>query len=75
MVLSSTLPSVGAGALKNRDDPKILGTSKVGWVFSDVDDATDTLFFFVLHRNLGCYKLLLRSTRRLRLSVREPMFL
>ena len=32
MVLSSTLPSVGAGALKNRDDPKILGTAKVGWV-------------------------------------------
>jgi len=29
MVLSSTLPSVGAGALKNREDPKVLGTSKV----------------------------------------------
>ncbi|OBZ67405.1 Protein transport protein SEC24 [Grifola frondosa] len=28
MVLSSSLPSVGAGALKNREDPKILGTSK-----------------------------------------------
>ncbi|TFK38134.1 protein transporter SEC24 [Crucibulum laeve] len=27
-VLSSTLPSVGAGALKNREDPKILGTAK-----------------------------------------------
>lgn len=30
MVLSSTLPTVGAGALKNREDPKVLGTSKVG---------------------------------------------
>lgn len=28
MVLSSSLPSAGAGALKNREDPKILGTSK-----------------------------------------------
>ncbi|KZT03773.1 protein transporter SEC24 [Laetiporus sulphureus 93-53] len=28
MVLSSSLPSLGAGALKNREDPKILGTSK-----------------------------------------------
>lgn len=28
-MLSSTLPSIGAGALKNREDPKILGTSKV----------------------------------------------
>ncbi|ESK90151.1 er to golgi transport-related protein [Moniliophthora roreri MCA 2997] len=28
VVLSSSLPSVGAGALKNREDPKILGTSK-----------------------------------------------
>ncbi|KAF8155735.1 protein transporter SEC24 [Crassisporium funariophilum] len=28
IVLSSTLPSVGAGALKNREDPKILGTAK-----------------------------------------------
>jgi protein transport protein SEC24 len=28
IVLSSTLPTVGAGALKNREDPKLLGTSK-----------------------------------------------
>ncbi|KAF8637917.1 hypothetical protein AX17_002539 [Amanita inopinata Kibby_2008] len=28
IVLSATLPSVGAGALKNREDPKILGTPK-----------------------------------------------
>jgi len=28
VVLSSSLPSVGVGALKNREDPKILGTSK-----------------------------------------------
>ncbi|KAH9478436.1 Protein transport protein SEC24 [Psilocybe cubensis] len=28
IVLSSTLPSVGPGALKNREDPKILGTAK-----------------------------------------------
>ncbi|KAI0087345.1 protein transporter SEC24 [Irpex rosettiformis] len=28
IVLSSSLPSVGAGALKNREDPKILGTTK-----------------------------------------------
>ena len=34
IVLSSTLPSVGPGALKNREDPKILGTSKVSSLFS-----------------------------------------
>ncbi|KAI0074462.1 protein transporter SEC24 [Panus rudis PR-1116 ss-1] len=28
IVLTSSLPSVGAGALKNREDPKVLGTSK-----------------------------------------------
>ncbi|EGN92871.1 hypothetical protein SERLA73DRAFT_127142 [Serpula lacrymans var. lacrymans S7.3] len=28
MVLSASLPNIGAGALKNREDPKILGTSK-----------------------------------------------
>jgi hypothetical protein len=28
MVLSATLPTAGVGALKNREDPKILGTSK-----------------------------------------------
>ncbi|KAF7360326.1 Protein transporter SEC24 [Mycena venus] len=28
LALSSSLPSVGEGALKNREDPKILGTSK-----------------------------------------------
>ncbi|KAG6824214.1 COPII subunit, partial [Arthromyces matolae] len=28
MVLSSALPSVGAGALKPREDPKVLGTAK-----------------------------------------------
>lgn len=27
-MLSASLPSVGAGALKNREDPKVLGTSK-----------------------------------------------
>ena len=32
IVLSSTLPSVGPGSLKNREDPKILGTSKVSFV-------------------------------------------
>ena len=29
VVLSSSLPSLGAGALKSREDPKILGTPKV----------------------------------------------
>lgn len=29
IALSSSLPSIGVGALKNREDPKILGTSKV----------------------------------------------
>ncbi|KDQ58689.1 hypothetical protein JAAARDRAFT_176744 [Jaapia argillacea MUCL 33604] len=28
VVLSSSLPSIGAGSLKNREDPKILGTAK-----------------------------------------------
>lgn len=27
-MLSATLPNVGPGALKNREDPKILGTAK-----------------------------------------------
>ena len=27
-MLSASLPNIGAGALKNREDPKILGTSK-----------------------------------------------
>jgi protein transport protein SEC24 len=31
--LSSSLPSVGTGALKNREDPKILGTPKVSTRF------------------------------------------
>ena len=34
VVLSSALPSVGPGSLKNREDPKILGTSKVSSVVS-----------------------------------------
>jgi hypothetical protein len=29
VVLSATLPTLGAGALKNREDPKLLGTPKV----------------------------------------------
>ena len=29
VVLSASLPSVGSGALKNREDPKVLGTAKV----------------------------------------------
>ena len=29
MMLSASLPSLGPGALKNREDPKILGTAKV----------------------------------------------
>jgi protein transport protein SEC24 len=36
VVLSSSLPNIGAGNLKNREDPKLLGTSKVfsfhGWL-------------------------------------------
>ena len=32
--MSSSLPSVGAGALKNREDPKILGTPKVNTNYS-----------------------------------------
>ena len=29
VVCTATLPSLGTGALKNREDPKMLGTSKV----------------------------------------------
>ena len=29
MALTANLPTLGAGALKNREDPKLLGTSKV----------------------------------------------
>ncbi len=29
MTLTATLPTLGEGALKARDDPKLLGTSKV----------------------------------------------
>jgi hypothetical protein len=32
MVLSATLPGLGAGALKNREDAKALGTSKVCFI-------------------------------------------
>ena len=28
MVLSASLPTLGAGALKNREDPKVFGTAK-----------------------------------------------
>lgn len=36
MVLSSSLPSIGEGALKSREDPRILGTSKVrSFIFTD----------------------------------------
>ena len=31
VALTTSLPSVGAGALKSREDPKILGTPKVGF--------------------------------------------
>jgi protein transport protein SEC24 len=29
IILTSSLPSLGPGALKNREDPKLLGASKV----------------------------------------------
>lgn len=41
VTLSSSLPTIGAGALKNREDPKILGTSKV-------------VIFCVIHSNFRC---------------------
>jgi protein transport protein SEC24 len=30
VVLTSSLPTLGEGALKPREDPKLLGTAKVG---------------------------------------------
>jgi protein transport protein SEC24 len=35
-VLSASLPSLGAGALKNREDAKVLGTAKVSNPHPDV---------------------------------------
>jgi hypothetical protein len=34
MTLTATLPTLGEGALKPRDDPKLLGTAKVRHVRS-----------------------------------------
>ncbi len=44
-MLSSSLPSVGSGALKNREDPKVLGTSKVGIEYSPVTHEVNMLYF------------------------------
>lgn len=35
IALTASLPSLGAGALKNREDPKLLGTSKVSQILHD----------------------------------------
>ena len=67
IVLSSTLPSIGPGSLKNREDPKILGTSKVSFVLH-------LLFYFhnkQRFRNLAYSKRRHRSTRLLRSSAQE----
>ena len=34
IVLSASLPNVGPGALKSREDPKVFGTPKVRWFFT-----------------------------------------
>ena len=66
IVLSSTLPSVGPGSLKNREDPKILGTSKVSIVLY-----LSTFMMINGFRNLDCSKRRHRSTRLLRSSAQE----
>jgi hypothetical protein len=45
MVLTASLPSLGEGALKNREDPKILGTAKV----SHLDEIVITWTHFLFH--------------------------
>jgi protein transport protein SEC24 len=44
MVLTASLPSLGEGALKNREDPKILGTAKVSHLDKIVITSTHLLF-------------------------------
>ena len=71
MVLSSTLPSVGPGALKNREDPRVLGTSKVRG-----DLTLDHISYKTLYlRNQACCKLQTLSTRLLRSNVHVLRFL
>lgn len=56
-VLSSSLPSLGAGALKNREDPKILGTTKVCCRFPSIFPSALTSLSGI-RSSAGCIDLL-----------------
>jgi hypothetical protein len=61
MVLSASLPTLGAGALKDRDDPKVFGTAKASFCIG----FRTTLFTkpFNQNRNPTFFNLLRPSTR------------
>ena len=60
MVLSDSLPTLGAGTLKDRDDPKLFGTSKVCFLCK----LFCSLFHDISHRNPISFSPPFRSTRR-----------
>src|ERR1700685_1384638 len=68
MVLSATLPTIGPGALKNREDPKILGTSKVCGCSVTCANRWSLIMYY---RNLTCCKPHHHSTKPLPSSVHE----
>lgn len=69
-MLSATLPGLGAGGLKNREDAKALGTSKVCFTCSKTRDVN----FFCLFRNRDYCSLLRLSTRHSQSSVQGLMY-
>ena len=59
IVLSSSLPSVGAGALKDREDPKIFGTSKVCPCFLSLAVQDDSYWPYLgINSPLPCFVIL-----------------
>jgi len=72
IVLSSTLPSVGPGALKNREDPKILGTAKVCSIYEIGSFSLLKTTHFP--RNPTCCKRHRHSIRLLPLNAQELKF-
>lgn len=62
VVCTASLPTLGTGSLKNREDPKILGTTKVTTVLSAPYRVALTSRRAV--RNPVCYRQLIRSIRR-----------
>jgi hypothetical protein len=63
MVLSASLPTLGAGALKDRDDPKVFGTAKVNCAL--LFESYCLLNLLIKNRNPTFFSLLRPSTRLL----------